>query len=104
MWCKTHKLYTTESASLDFKMWDWAGRHVLQAASIGDEAAIGFIKPWRLTMDLLKQLQREQNTRVTEGAPWTPAERSEETQALGEPAGGVAAAVGVQGSKMVPWD
>lgn len=83
MWCKSHKLDVTEGATLDFKTWDQDGRIILQAASIGDEAAISVIKPWRLMMDLLRQLQRERNGRVAEGAPRTPSKTDEGNRASG---------------------
>lgn len=94
----------TEQVTLDFKMWDWAGRLIFQAASLGDEAASGVIKPWRLIMDLLRQLQSKRNVRVVEGVLQTPSKTGEGNWAPGEPEGGVAATPGVQGSKVAVQD
>lgn len=94
----------TEGAALDFKMWERAGRLIFQAASIGDEAASGVIKPWRLIMDLLRQLQSKRNAKVVEGVPWTPSKTGEGNWAPGELVGGLATAPGVQGSKVAMQD
>lgn len=55
-WCKSHKLDVTEGASLDFRMWDWVGRLIFQAKSVGGETVISIIKPWGLIVDLLRQI------------------------------------------------
>lgn len=52
---------------MDLKTWDQAGRHILAAAAIGNETAINVIKPWRLILDLIKQLESEQDMSVAEG-------------------------------------
>lgn len=60
-WSEKHGLDVTERTTLDLKTWGWTGKFIIEAASIGNETAINVIKPWRLILDLLRQL----NPRVT---------------------------------------
>lgn len=82
-------------------MWEWAGRYILEAATIASETVINVIKPWRLILDLLRQLGNEQDTRTVEGmlqAP--PVKACGENRALGETMGNVGAAPGVCGRRV----
>lgn len=67
-WPKNHSLDKTEAA-LDIKSWERTARFIIEAASIGDKAAINVIKPWRLVLDLLMQLRAKRNVRMAVGMP-----------------------------------
>lgn len=71
-------------------MWEWAGRYILEAATIASETVINVIKPWRLILDLLRQLGNEQDTRTVEGTLQAPPVKAcGENRALGETVGNV---------------
>ncbi|TRZ11866.1 hypothetical protein HGM15179_015237 [Zosterops borbonicus] len=84
LWYESHGLDVSEGDPLDVKTWEQAGQHILSVASTGQETTINNIKPWRLIMNLLKPLKREQDTRTAEGSPLAPpAEVSGKTMVLG---------------------
>lgn len=68
----------SERATLNVKTWEQAGRHILSAASTGDETAINIIKTRRLIMDLLEQLKREREAKTAEGLPLGATRRGEQ--------------------------
>lgn len=49
-WFKNHRLDITEAATLDLRTWEWIGRFIIEATSIGDKASISVIEPWRFTV------------------------------------------------------
>lgn len=53
MWSKNPGFNATEGASLDLRTWEWAGRFIIEAVSIGDETSINVIKTWRHILELL---------------------------------------------------
>lgn len=69
-WSKNHRLDTIEVAALDIKTWEWTGRFIIEAASIGDEAAINITNPWRLVLNLLRQLKAKQDAWTAVGMLW----------------------------------
>lgn len=68
-WAKNHGLDTTRGAALDINTWARTDRFIIKAASKGNESANKVLKPWKLILDLLRQL----NTEVR-GEDWPPDE------------------------------
>lgn len=64
MWCESHKINVSKGAALDLKTQEQTGQDILSVASIGNDTAINVIKPWRIVLDLLKQLKNEQGRRM----------------------------------------
>lgn len=67
VWCESHRFDGTKGTMLDSKTLECAGRCILAAASMGDEAVLDAIKPWRFIVDLLKQLKNERDPRMVVG-------------------------------------
>lgn len=62
--CKSHGLDLSEGSTLDLKMWERAGRYIPAAATIADDSIFNVLKPWRLILQLLRQLGNKQDTRT----------------------------------------
>lgn len=96
-WSKNHRLDTIEVAALDIKTWEWTGRFIIEAASIGDEAAINIINPWRLVLNLLRQLKAKQDAWTAVGMLWVlPTEACSENRAQG----GIGTTLGTRDKRM----
>lgn len=65
-WWKSHELDISEGTLLHLLTWERVGKNILAAASDGDETAISAIKPWKIMLDFLKQLNNERGRRMGE--------------------------------------
>lgn len=66
---KNHGLDTTREAALDINTWAWTDRFIIKGATKANKSANKVLKPWKLILDLLRQL----NTEVC-GEDWVPDE------------------------------
>lgn len=83
-WTQLKKLPSIEET------WERTGRFITEAVSVGDKATINVIKPWRVVLDLLRQLKAKQDARTAVGMPQVPStETRSEDGVPGEVAGGM---------------
>lgn len=62
LWCKSQGIEMTRVNTSPIRTWEAVGWPILDLASRGDDTFKEFLMTWRLVLDTLKELKKEQDT------------------------------------------